>query len=88
MNTLAQIIETMGLSVAEVSRRTGIPYTTVWRQVDGSRPITAEAAVKYDTFLGIGRHLLRPDLWPKPKEEDGRRRKVRRPGIFRQRTTS
>lgn len=66
MNTLALLINQMGLTPAEASRRTGIAYATVWRHCNGTRAISAEDAVRYERGLGISRHLLRPDLWATP----------------------
>ncbi len=67
MNTLALLINQMGLTPAEAARRTGIAYATVWRHCNGTRAISAEDAVRYEQGLGIARHLLRPDLWPAPQ---------------------
>ena len=60
MNTLALLINQMGLTPAEAARRTGIAYATVWRHCNGTR------AIRYERGLGISRHLLRPDLWATP----------------------
>ena len=59
MNTLALLINQMGLTPAEAARRTGIAC-------NGTRAISAEDAVRYERGLGISRHLLRPDLWATP----------------------
>lgn len=67
MNTLALLINQMGLTPAEAARRTGIVYATVWRHCNGTRAISAEDAVRYERGLGISRHLLRPDLWAGPR---------------------
>ena len=62
MNTLALLINQMGLTPAEAA----IAYATVWRHCNGTRAISAEDAVRYERGLGISRHLLRPDLWATP----------------------
>lgn len=63
MNTLTLHIEQLGITPAEAARRAGIKYPTVWRHCNGSRPISAEDAVKYERGLNIDRAALRPDLW-------------------------
>ena len=56
------------LTLLEVVRLSGFPYSTVWRHVSGKRKISAEAALVYEKTLGVPREKLRPDLWPAPQE--------------------
>ena len=55
------------LTLLEVVRLSGFPYSTVWRHTSGKRKISAEAALVYEQTLGVPREKLRPDLWP-PEE--------------------
>lgn len=63
MNTIALLIKQKGLNLAEVARRTGIGYYSVWRHCNGTRSISAKDAIRYEEGLGIPRSELRPDLW-------------------------
>ena len=61
---LTDILRKRGLSIADASRASGIPYVTIAQHVRGSRGISAALAIKYERQLGIPRSELRPDLWP------------------------
>lgn len=61
---LAVILRKRGLSIADASRASGIPYVTIAQHVRGARGISAALAIKYERLLGIPRSELRPDLWP------------------------
>ena len=53
-----------GFPLAEISKKTGLPTTTIWRHLNGKRKISAEFAKKYAHGCGIPLSSLRPDLWP------------------------
>ena len=68
---LTDILRKRGLSIADASRASGIPYVTIAQHVRGARAISAALAIKYERPLGIPRSELRPDLWPPdPSPED------------------
>ena len=67
---LADILRKRGLSIADASRASGIPYVTIAQHVRGARGISAALAIKYERLLGIPRSELRPDLWP-PEGAEG-----------------
>ena len=66
--TRIQAFTDTGLSIPEMAKVSGYPYTTVWRHVVGQRSISPEAVIVYENKLGIPRYKLRPDLWPAPQE--------------------
>lgn len=66
--TRIQAFTDTGLSIPEIARASGYPYTTVWRHAVGQRTISPEAVIVYESKLGIPRYKLRPDLWPAPQE--------------------
>lgn len=66
---LADILRKQGLSIADASRASGIPYVTIAQHVRGARGISAALAIKYERLLHIPRSELRPDLWPPEKAE-------------------
>ena len=66
MNTLALLINQMGLTSAEAARRTASLMPPCGGHCNGTRAISAEDAVRYERGPGISRHLLRPDLWATP----------------------
>lgn len=68
MKTLEEELTRLGLSVAEASRRSGIPYWTIYQHKRGWRNVSAENAVKYEQTLGISKTVLRPDLWPEKRK--------------------
>lgn len=53
---------------AKLAEASGIVQQHISRLLNGSRPITAEAAVAIERATGgvVSRHELRPDLWPAP----------------------
>lgn len=53
-----------GMTIPEIAKKSGFPYTTVWRHAVSQRAISPEAAIVYEKTLGIPRSELRPDLWP------------------------
>lgn len=55
---LEEFLEPHGLSQSELSRRTGLPRSTVNEIVKGKRPITAETAFVLGTFFGVD-----PQFW-------------------------
>lgn len=61
---LKDILRARGLSIADASRASGIPYVTIAQHARGARGISAALAIKYERLLGIPRSALRPDLWP------------------------
>ena len=68
---LADILRKRGLSIADASRASGIPYVTIAQHVRGARGISAALAIKYERPLGIPPSGLPPDLWPPdPSPED------------------
>ena len=65
MNTLKKIFEAHGWKISIICKEKGIPYTTLWQHYRGTRKVTPEMAIRYESLLGIPRSELRPDLWPK-----------------------
>ena len=70
---LEEIFAARGWAVAEISRKSGIPHTTLRQHLKGTRAISAEQALKYERLLDIPRSGLRPDLWPPGSPWDGER---------------
>lgn len=63
-----QILATArGLKLVEIARAIGVHKATVTRWAQGDVP--AERAIEIERAMGIGRHELRPDLWPSPSPE-------------------
>lgn len=48
-----EILKNSGLTLAEISRRAGISYNTLWYYKSGKRNLTIKAAKKLATALGI-----------------------------------
>ena len=67
MKTFKQIIDDLGLSCVDVSKK-GIPYQTARKHYLGTRPITAKYALIYEQSLGIPRHELCPHFWSETTE--------------------
>jgi len=55
---LREFLEPLGLSQAELARRTGLPTSRITEIVKGRRAITGETAVALGTFFGN-----RPQFW-------------------------
>ncbi len=53
-----EFLEGFQLSQAELSKRTGIPRSTINEIIKGKRPITAETAFTLGTFFGMS-----PQFW-------------------------
>jgi addiction module HigA family antidote len=49
---LAEILDELGLSQAEFARRTGVPPTRVSHVMKGTRPVTAELALRFGRAFG------------------------------------
>ena len=62
--TRIQAFADTGMTIPEIAKESGFPYTTVWRHAVGQRAISPEAALVYENTLGVPRSKLRPDLWP------------------------
>lgn len=65
---LEEFLDPLGVSQSELSRRTGLPRSTVNEIVKGKRPITAETAFVLGTFFGMDPQFWinlqsRHDLW-------------------------
>lgn len=67
MKTFKQIIDGLGLTCVDVSKK-GVPYQTVRKHYLGTRAITANYALRYEQLLGIPRHQLCPHFWSETKE--------------------
>lgn len=67
MNTFKQILDDLGLSCIDVSKK-GIPYQTVRKHYIGTRPITAKYALIYERIIGIPKYDLCPQFWSKIEE--------------------
>lgn len=48
-----EILKNSNLTLAEISRRTGISYNTLWCYKSGRRKLTIKAARKLATVLGM-----------------------------------
>src|SRR2546422_9832876 len=54
---LAETIETVGLSQAELARRMGRPAQAINEIVRGTKEITAETAIQLERVLGVPAHI-------------------------------
>src|SRR6266849_10659264 len=54
---LAETIETVGLSQAELARRMGRPAQAINEIVRGTKEITAETAIQLERVLGVPAHV-------------------------------
>src|SRR5215471_325607 len=55
--TLAETLETMGLSQAELARRAGRPVQTISEIIQGKKEITPETALALERVLGVPAHV-------------------------------
>lgn len=55
--SLEETLDVMGLSQAELARRTGLHQVTISRIISGQEPITPETALKLETVLGVPARL-------------------------------
>ena len=56
-DTLAEAIETLGISQAELARRAGRPVQAVSEIIQGRKEITAETAIELERVVGIPAHV-------------------------------
>lgn len=68
MNTLKQIFDRHGLTLADAVRL-GLPYHALYKQLKGERAVGVTCALRYHKVLGIPLSELRPDIW-RPSEEE------------------
>jgi len=68
MNTLKQIFDRHGLTLADAVRL-GLPYHALYKQLKGERAVGVTCALRYHEVLGIPLSELRPDIW-RPSEEE------------------
>ena len=71
METLKQVFERRGLTLAEAVKR-GVPYHALYKQLKGERSVGVVCALRYHRVLGIPLSELRPDIWPGEAPADGR----------------
>lgn len=50
---IKELLQNSNLTLAEVSRRTGMKYNTLWYYKSGKRNLSIKAAKKLATVLGI-----------------------------------
>src|SRR6185369_15223822 len=55
--TLAEAIEALGLSQAELARRAGRPVQAISEIIQGRKEITAETAIELERVVGIPAHV-------------------------------
>lgn len=67
-NALEETRHVLGLSYAEVARRTGYTTATVWKHCNGILRIGEKAALRYHARLGIPLTDLCPDLFKEGAE--------------------
>src|SRR5882762_3147789 len=54
---LEETLDTLGMSQAELARRTGRPVQAINEIVRGSKEITPETAVQFERVLGVPAHV-------------------------------
>lgn len=69
METLKQIFERRGLTLAEAVKR-GVPYHALYKQLKGERTVGVVCAMRYHRMLGIPLNEMRPDVWPRDAAPD------------------
>ena len=69
MDTIKQIFERHGLTLAEAVKR-GVPYHALYKQLRGERAVGVVCAMRYHRILGIPLSELRPDIWPDKTSPD------------------
>src|ERR1700730_9795052 len=55
--TVLETIDTLGMSQAELARRTGRPIKTINEIVQGKAAITPETAIQFELVLGVPAHF-------------------------------
>lgn len=71
MNTLKQIFERYGLTLADAVKA-GCPYHALYKQLKGERTVGVVCALRYHKVLGIPLSELRPDIWPDHRSAESR----------------
>ncbi|RXF77360.1 XRE family transcriptional regulator [Desulfovibrio sp. DS-1] len=68
-NVLEQFRKNHGLSYGALALAAGVSSRgSVYCHCQGRRRISAEMAIRYSVRLSIPLYLIRPDLWPPPRD--------------------